>query len=113
MASHPHPHVRRTLLAVAASLSALVTVVAAVTMGAYFWTRSQIETLRPPTATGATAEPDIAGVCDERACNYLLLGSDSRSGLTPEEQVQFGTDEDIGGENRSDTIILVHTEPDQ
>lgn len=113
MASHPHPHVRRTLLAVAASLSALVTVVAAVTMGAYFWTRSQIETLPPPTATGATEEPDVAGVCDERACNYLLLGSDSRSGLTPEEQVQFGTDEDIGGENRSDTIILVHTEPDQ
>jgi LCP family protein required for cell wall assembly len=116
MASHPHPHVRRTLLAVAASLSALVTVVAAVTMGAYFWTRSQIETLPPPTAiggTGAATEPDIAGVCDERACNYLLLGSDSRSGLTPEEQEQFGTDEDIGGENRSDTIILVHTEPDQ
>ena len=85
-------------------------------MGAYFWTRSQIEVIGPPAAggTGSTgAEPDIAGVCDERACNYLLLGSDSREGLTPEEQVQFGTDEDIGGENRSDTIILVHTEPDQ
>ena len=116
MASQPHPHVRRTLLAVAASVSAVVTVVAAVAMGAYFWTRSQIEVIGPPpVATGASgpAEPDIAGVCDERACNYLLLGSDSREGLTPEEQVQFGTDEDIGGENRSDTIILVHTEPDQ
>jgi LCP family protein required for cell wall assembly len=116
MASHPHPHVRRTLLAVAASVSAFVTVVAAVAMGAYFWTRSQIEVIGPPPAsvTGSTSsEPDIAGVCDERACNYLLLGSDSREGLTPQEQIQFGTDEDIGGENRSDTIILVHTEPDQ
>jgi LCP family protein required for cell wall assembly len=116
MASHPHPHVRRTFLAVAASLSAVVKVVAAVAMGAYFWTRSQIETIDPPAVPAGSSGPvqeDIAGVCDERACNYLLLGSDSRAGLTPEEQEQFGTDEDIGGENRADTIILVHTEPDQ
>ncbi len=84
-------------------------------MGTYFWARGQINVIPDPPQTEATepAEPDIAGVCDERACNYLLLGSDSREGLTPEEQVAFGTDEDIGGENRSDTIILVHTEPDQ
>ncbi len=114
MASNPHPHARRAFLAVAASMSAFVTVVAALSMGAYFWTRSQIEVIpdAPPGVTGSN-EPDIAGVCDERACNYLLLGSDSRAGLTPEEQIQFGTDEDIGGENRSDTIILVHTDPDQ
>jgi LCP family protein required for cell wall assembly len=116
MASYPHPHARRAFLAVAATLSALVTVVAGVAMGAYFWTRSQIEVIPPPPAvagmSGSTGQPDIAGVCDERACNYLLLGSDSRAGLSEEEQVQFGTDEDLGGENRSDTIILVHTDPD-
>jgi LCP family protein required for cell wall assembly len=44
-------------------------------------------------------------------CNYLLLGSDSRKGLSEEELVAFGTDEDIGGENRADTIMLVHTDP--
>jgi LCP family protein required for cell wall assembly len=42
--------------------------------------------------------------------NVLVLGSDSRTGLTPEEQVAFGTTEDIGGE-RSDTIILMHIDP--
>jgi anionic cell wall polymer biosynthesis LytR-Cps2A-Psr (LCP) family protein len=44
-------------------------------------------------------------------CNYLILGSDSRAGLTADEQNQFGTDEDIGGSNRSDVIMLVHTDP--
>ncbi|HZD17961.1 MAG TPA: LCP family protein [Actinomycetota bacterium] len=113
-----HPRVRRTFLALSAGVSALAMVVSAIAMGAYFWTRSQIETFEiepPPVAAGSTEPPpaDVAGRCAERDCNYLLLGSDSREGLTPEEQVAFGTDEDIGGENRADTIILVHTEPDQ
>ena len=115
MVDHPHPHARRTFLAATASVSAFIAIVAAISMGTYFWARAQINVIADPPEGEVTeaAEPDIAGVCDERACNYLLLGSDSREGLTPEEQIAFGTDEDIGGENRSDTIILVHTEPDQ
>ncbi len=115
----PSPGMRRVFLAATAALSALITVVSAFGMGAYFWTRSQIETFQipdpPPATVGATGTPvpDVAGRCAERDCNYLLLGSDSREGLTPEEQEAFGTDEDIGGENRTDTIMLVHTEPDQ
>ena len=111
-----HPHVRRAFLAVTAGVSALVMIASAIGLGGYFWTRSKIVTIPSVGAsggTGAEVEPDIAGICDERACNYLLLGSDSREGLTPEELIAFGTDDDIGGENRSDTIILVHTEPDQ
>jgi anionic cell wall polymer biosynthesis LytR-Cps2A-Psr (LCP) family protein len=50
----------------------------------------------------------ITGKCTEEACNYLLLGSDSRAGLSAE---QFGTNEDIGGRSRADTIMLVHTDP--
>jgi LCP family protein required for cell wall assembly len=42
--------------------------------------------------------------------NVLLLGSDTREGLSAEEQVQFGTTETVGGE-RSDTIILMHLDP--
>lgn len=114
MVDHPHPHARRAFLATTAAVSACITIAAAVGMGTYFWARSQISVI-PDAPIGATspAQPDIAGKCDERACNYLLLGSDSREGLTPEELEAFGTDADIGGENRSDTIILVHTEPDQ
>jgi anionic cell wall polymer biosynthesis LytR-Cps2A-Psr (LCP) family protein len=51
--------------------------------------------------------PAPAGPCADQACNYLLLGSDSRAGL-PDE---FGTDADIGGTTRADTIMLVHTDP--
>jgi LCP family protein required for cell wall assembly len=115
--THPHPHWRRGFLAASAAVSAFVMLVSAIGMGTYFWARSQIVTIPdfelPPVdvTAGGDAEPEIAGICDDRACNYLLLGSDSREGLTPEEQIAFGTDADIGGENRSDTIILVHTEP--
>lgn len=42
--------------------------------------------------------------------NVLILGSDSRAGLSPEEQAAFGTEETIGGQ-RSDTIILMHVDP--
>jgi LCP family protein required for cell wall assembly len=42
--------------------------------------------------------------------NVLLLGSDSRAGLSAEEQAQFGSEETVEGE-RSDTIILIHIDP--
>jgi LCP family protein required for cell wall assembly len=41
--------------------------------------------------------------------NALLVGSDSREGLTEEEQLRFGAEE-VGGE-RADTIILAHVDP--
>jgi LCP family protein required for cell wall assembly len=115
-----HPHLRRLFLAASASISALVMVIGAVGMGAYFWTRSQITTFEidtlpaaatPGVSPAANQEPDIAGKCDTQACNYLLLGSDSREGLTPAQQEAFGTEADVGGTARSDTIIVVHTDP--
>ncbi|MGH2679214.1 MAG: LCP family protein [Actinomycetota bacterium] len=57
------------------------------------------------------SEPIAVGPCVEDVCNYLLLGSDSRKGLTPEEQAVFGTDENNGGTFRSDTIMLVQLDP--
>jgi LCP family protein required for cell wall assembly len=116
-----HPHVRRVFFAATAAVSALVMLAGVVGMGAYFWTRAKIRTfdtalpveVSPGGSPVANPEPDIAGRCDTQACNYLLLGSDSREGLSPAEQIAFGTDADIGGQNRSDTIILIHTEPKQ
>ena len=46
----------------------------------------------------------------KRPRNVLVLGSDSRVGLTPEELAAFGDPEDLG-EGLSDTIILVHIDP--
>lgn len=44
--------------------------------------------------------------------NVLVLGSDRRSGLSEEDQARFGGPEDVEGE-RSDTIILMHVDPEQ
>ena len=76
MASHPHLHVRRTFLAVAASLSAVVTVVAAVAMGAYFWTRSQIETIDPEAGH---VDPALSIAPDAGAYVYYTSGSTGRA----------------------------------
>ena len=46
----------------------------------------------------------------ERPRNVLVLGSDSRAGLSPEEQAMFGTEDTVGG-RRSDTIILMSIDP--
>ncbi|MCV7438294.1 LCP family protein [Mycobacterium seoulense] len=42
-----------------------------------------------------------------RGTNWLLVGSDSRQGLTPEQQQDLATGGDIGS-SRTDTILLVH-----
>ncbi|REF37496.1 LCP family protein [Thermasporomyces composti] len=43
---------------------------------------------------------------DSSGTNYLLVGSDSREGLTPEERVRLGTGS--AGGRRTDTIMLLH-----
>ncbi len=42
--------------------------------------------------------------------NVLLVGSDTRRGLSEEEQAAFGSPETVSGE-RSDTLILMHIDP--
>jgi anionic cell wall polymer biosynthesis LytR-Cps2A-Psr (LCP) family protein len=64
-----------------------------------------------PVGPSSSLTPAPSGPCADQACNYLLLGSDSRARLSPEQQAQFGTDESLGGANRADTIMLVHTDP--
>jgi LCP family protein required for cell wall assembly len=64
-----------------------------------------------PTISLGSPDPKVVGPCVNDVCNYLLLGSDSRAGLSQAQQGQFGTDQDIGGSNRADTIMLVHTDP--
>jgi LCP family protein required for cell wall assembly len=105
------------MVAASATLSALVAILATVGMVAVVWGQSRISVIpdEPPPAGGASARatpPAFTGRCAERSCNYLLLGSDSREGLTAEEREYTGSNEDIGGVFRSDTIVLVHVTPD-
>jgi len=52
-----------------------------------------------------TDYPDRPGT--GRGTNWLLVGSDSRQGLTAEQQQDLATGGDIGS-SRTDTILLVH-----
>jgi LCP family protein required for cell wall assembly len=98
----------RSLVAVTASLSLLIGVVT--TIAAVRWVQLRdVGTdsgFRGTAPVGAPEPP--TGRCSQLPCNYLLLGSDSRAGLSAEE---YGTNADIGGAYRADTIMLVHTDP--
>ena len=109
-----HPHIRRAFLAATASVSAVVMLASAFGMGTYFWARGQIRPIQIQT-TDESGNPQtdiVDDPCTKHACNFLLLGSDSRKGLTKEEIAAYGSDAHNGGDNRSDTIIVVHTNPD-
>lgn len=104
-----HGTLARALVGVTATLALLVGLVTAgLTVR---WV--QLRGVGTQDGFGGTVAPEgtKAGPCVDQACNYLLLGSDSRAGLSPEQQKQFGTDESIGGANRADTIMLIHTDP--
>jgi anionic cell wall polymer biosynthesis LytR-Cps2A-Psr (LCP) family protein len=105
-----HGTLTRTLVGVTASLALLVGLVTAGLTIRWIQLRGAGVDVRFRTAapSGATAP---TGPCADEACNYLLLGSDSRAGLSPEQQERFGTDASLGGEHRADTIMLVHTDP--
>lgn len=109
----PHGRAIRALVAASATASLLIAVVAGLAIQT-IESAADVGTVCPeggPPPCGAPAEDDSIGPCAEDVCNYLILGSDSRRGLSPEELERFGTDRDIGGENRTDTIMLVHTDP--
>ncbi len=52
---------------------------------------------------------DRLGRCAKGICNYLVLGNDSRKGLSKDQQSMFGNQQTVPGQ-RSDTIMLVHVD---
>jgi LCP family protein required for cell wall assembly len=61
-------------------------------------------------APGAKPRPAKPKGESGKALNFLLVGSDSRDGATPEELKEFGTQANPGGK-LTDSIILVHLSP--
>lgn len=112
-----HGRALRALVGVFASLALVLGLIAGVS--AVRWIQLRDVGVDPgfrravPLGPSGSPVPESPGGCADRPCNYLLLGSDSREFLTPEEREHTGTMEDIGGEARADTIMLVHTDPDQ
>ena len=103
--------VTRITVALMATLSLLIGIGSAYGFIAYKQAGDSGETIPPPDPSAPTEVAEALGPCVDDVCNYLILGSDSRAGLTEEELDDFGTDQQIGGENRADTIMLVHTDP--
>jgi LCP family protein required for cell wall assembly len=101
------------LIALSAAIALLIGAGSAYGFVTYVQARGEGTVDWNPTRGSAATQPDpdVGGPCVRNVCNYLLLGSDSRSSLSPEQQEQFGSDEVIGGENRSDTIMIVHSDP--
>ena len=91
-------------------MSLVIGAVSAYGFFAYARAQSDIQTIPPAPGQEGKPQHDF-GPCVDNVCNYLILGSDSRAGLSAAEQQQFGTNADIGGSNRSDVIMLVHTDP--
>jgi LCP family protein required for cell wall assembly len=91
----------RPLIAGVAVLSALVAIAAA---GAIVYIRYVAGGLNQ------TSVQHLSEVIGDDPVNVIVLGSDTREGLTEEEQRAHGTTEDVGG-RRSDTLILVHLDP--
>lgn len=63
-----------------------------------YWVNSNLQQV---PATPATATADTDGI------NWLMVGSDSRAGLSKKEQKELKTGKDEGAQ-RTDTIMIVH-----
>ena len=107
--------VGRLLILVAAVVAFLMAAGSAVGFAGIQWVNWKIgqegEDFGSGVGTGGTASPeaspipDIGGECED-TCTYLVLGSDSRAGLSAKDQRGFESDDEIGG-YRSDTMMLV------
>jgi LCP family protein required for cell wall assembly len=67
-----------------------------------------------PVGSGCKGQeclPNVDPVCIRKACTFLVLGSDSRQGLTKKQQRALGTNARLVGGQRSDTIIVVQVDP--
>jgi LCP family protein required for cell wall assembly len=105
-----HGRLARTLVGITATIALVVGAFSAYAMISYVYAGGAGTESFGTAPDGGSQDPAV-GPCVEDVCNYLLLGSDSRKGLTPEEQKQFGTDENNGGTFRADTVMLVQLDP--
>ena len=110
--SHRQARVVRIAIAVAASLSLIV---GAATAYAYVLVIQNNGTgttcFTDCGGGGPTASTKHVGPCASHSCNYLLLGSDSRTGLSPAQIIANGSNAQAGAGNNADVIMVVHTEP--
>ena len=84
----------------AAGFLATVTLATAAVLGGAVWVEAALRRVAVLTDYD-TRPPGGAGT------NWLLVGSDSRAGLTEQQQAELATGGEVG-DGRTDTILLVH-----
>lgn len=111
MTRSPHHRSRIAFLATAGILSLLV----AVGSGFAIATIREVDARIPKLAVGPHCHgqqclPSVDPICIRKACTFLVLGSDSRRGLTKKQQKVLGNTRWTSGQ-RSDTIMVVQVDP--
>jgi LCP family protein required for cell wall assembly len=109
------PGARKALLLVAAVLAMSVSAASAVAVGAIkhyeqVFTRGGGKVAVGPSCTGSGCIKHVNPYCADHICDFLILGSDTRAGLSKKQQQQFGTTQRTKGQ-RADTIIFVRFDP--
>lgn len=99
------PWIRTPVLAFSGVIAVLVSVFALWGINLYLTVGGSI--VPADVSTRVLDDPWDFG---DKPRNVLVLGSDSREGLSPEEQAAFGSEETVSGQ-RSDTIILMSIDP--
>src|SRR5216684_3037567 len=108
-----HPRGRKVFLVLAGVLALLIAGGSAFSVQAIHslnggFTHLATGGLNDPKCNPQTCLPIQAPPrCFTKVCNYLVLGSDSRAGLSKQQQSQFGST-GPGDTSRSDTIMFVH-----
>lgn len=93
------PGRRRWGRTIGLTVLALILVFLATSIGTYFWASGKIAKVGALTVySGQPAQG--------KGTNWLIVGSDSRSDLTPAQKLEFHAGSDSG--QRSDTIMLLH-----
>nr|WP_246244408.1 LCP family protein [Mycolicibacterium murale] len=91
---------RRRRIPIVRLLLTLVLVAVLAIAGVGFWVETSLH--RIPALADYPGRPDAG-----RGTNWLLVGSDSRANLSPEQQATLATGGDVGN-GRTDTIMVVH-----
>jgi len=91
----------------ASVLAVLISVGSGLSIATIHHVEGQIHKVKTgPGCTGRDCLPSVQPTCLKKVCTFLILGSDSRKGLSG----SFGTSKDVTGQ-RADTIILVQVSP--
>lgn len=85
---------------ITATVSALAFLVTVAGLGVAVWAEASLR--RIPVFADYAGRPDAAA-----GTNWLLVGSDSRSDLTEQQQADLATGGEVGS-GRTDTILLIH-----